>query len=108
MTPADNIDDDIEDADPGLARERTELSWTRTAISFAALGGAVLKFRPYAGISILVLSALIWKLGQVARASGAGRARPRQLLLIAIAVTAVSIAALVIALLGPEPSGLRP
>ena len=106
-TPADDIEDDIEDADPGLARERTELSWTRTAISFAALGGAVLKSRPYAGISILVLSALIWKLGQVAR-SGAGRARPRQLLLIAIAVTAVSAAALVIALLGPEPSGLRP
>ena len=104
MTPAD----DIEDADPGLARERTELSWTRTAISFAALGGAVLKSRPYAGISILVLSALIWKLGQVARASGAGRARPRQLLLIAIAVTAVSIVALTIALLGSEPSGLRP
>ena len=72
MTPAD----DIEDADPGLARERTELSWTRTAISFAALGGAVLKSRPYAGISILVLSGLIWELGQVARASGAGRAGP--------------------------------
>lgn len=104
MTPAD----DIEDADPGLARERTELSWTRTAISFAALGGAVLKFRPYAGIAILVLSTLIWKLGQVAGASGAGRARPRQLLLIAVAVTAVSVVALAIALLGPEPGGLRP
>ena len=107
MTPADDIEDDIEDADPGLARERTEFAWTRTAISFAALGGVVLKSRPYAGISILVLSALIWQLGQVARAPGAGRARPRQLLLIAIAVTAVSIIALAIALLGPEPSGLR-
>ena len=103
-TPAD----DIEDADPGLARERTELSWTRTALSFAALGGAVLKFRPYAGLSILVLSALIWKLGRVARGSGAGRARPRELLLIAIAVTAVSVAALAIALVGPEPGGLQP
>jgi uncharacterized membrane protein YidH (DUF202 family) len=108
MKPADYIEDDIEDADPGLARERTELSWTRTAISFAALGGAVLKFRPYAGISILVLGAVIWKLGQVAGASGAGRARPRQLLLIAVAVTAVSVVALAIALLGPEPGGLRP
>ena len=102
-TPAD----DIEDADPGLARERTELSWTRTAISFAALGGAILKSRPYAGISILVLSGLIWKLGQVAGGSGAGHARPRQLLLIAIAITAVSIVALAVALLGPEPSGLQ-
>jgi len=103
-TPAD----DIEDTDPGLARERTALSWTRTAISFAAVGGAILKSRPYAGVSILVLSGLIWKLGQLARPSGAGQARPRQLLLIAVAVTAVSMAALAIALLNPEPGGLRP
>jgi len=104
MTPAD----DIEDSDPGLARQRTELSWTRTAISFAALGSAILKSRPWAGIPILVLSALIWKLGQLAGASGTGRSRSQHLLLIAVAVTGVSIVALAIALLGPEPSGLRP
>jgi uncharacterized membrane protein YidH (DUF202 family) len=102
MTPAD----DIEDTDPGLARERTELAWDRTAISFAALGGAILKSRPYAGIPILVLSALIWELGRLARSRGAGRSR--HLLLIAMAITGVSIAALAIALLGPEPGGLRP
>lgn len=103
-TPAD----DIEDTDPGLARERTELAWDRTAISFAALGGAILKSRPYAGIPILVLSALIWELGRLARSRGAGRSRPRHLLLIAMAITGVSIAALAITLLGPEPGGLRP
>ena len=105
MTPAD---DDIEDTDPGLARERTELAWDRTAISFAALGGAILKTRPYAGIPILVLSALIWELGRLARGEGAGRSRPWHLLLIAVAITGVSIAALAITLLGPEPAGLRP
>lgn len=31
-TPAD----DVGEIDPGLARERTSLAWTRTAISFAA------------------------------------------------------------------------
>ncbi len=41
-------DEDMADPDPGLARQRTELSWTRTAISFAALGGFLLKSRPYA------------------------------------------------------------
>jgi uncharacterized membrane protein YidH (DUF202 family) len=38
--------DDIEYAGPGLARERTELAWTRTAIAFAALGAAILRYRP--------------------------------------------------------------
>ncbi len=99
--------DDIEDADPGLARERTELAWTRTAISFAALGGVILKNHPYEGIPVLVLSALIWQLGRLARGQGAGRARGRRLLLIAAAVTGVSVVALVISLLGPQSGGLR-
>ena len=104
MRPAD----DIEDADPGLARARTELAWDRTAISFAALGGAILKSRPYAGIPILVVAALIWELGRLARPSGAAPSRPWHLLAITVAVTGVSIAALVISLLGPASGGLRP
>jgi uncharacterized membrane protein YidH (DUF202 family) len=103
MSPAD----DIEDADSGLARERTELAWTRTAISFAALGGVILKNHPFEGIPILVLGALIWQLGRLASGPGAGRARGRRLLLIAVAVTGVSVVALVISLLGPQSSGLR-
>jgi uncharacterized membrane protein YidH (DUF202 family) len=99
--------DDIEDTDPGLARERTELAWTRTAISFAALGAAILKGHPIEGLPILALSALIWKLGRVARAHGDDRERSRQLLAIAVAVTAVSLAALVISLLGRQSAGLR-
>lgn len=102
-TPAE----DIEDTDPGLARERTELAWTRTAVSFAALGGVILKAHPYAGIPILGVSALIWQLGRLAGAPGAGRSRPRRLLLIAVAVTGVSLAALGLTLIGPEPGGLR-
>jgi uncharacterized membrane protein YidH (DUF202 family) len=104
MAPAD----DIEDADPGLARDRTELAWTRTAISFAALGGLIIKNRPFAGLPVLVLSALIWVLGRLTSTTGAGQARARHLLLITVAVTGVSITALVITLLGPEASGLRP
>ncbi|MBV9205698.1 MAG: DUF202 domain-containing protein, partial [Actinobacteria bacterium] len=30
---------DTADPDPGLARARTSLAWTRTAVSFAAVGG---------------------------------------------------------------------
>ncbi|HUL24380.1 MAG TPA: DUF202 domain-containing protein [Streptosporangiaceae bacterium] len=103
MAPAD----DIEDADPGLARERTELAWTRTAISFAALGGVLLKSHPYAGVPILAVSAVIWELGRLARAPGAGYAQPRHLLLITVAVTGVSLAALMLSLLGSGSGGLR-
>ncbi len=97
--------DDIEDTDPGLARARTALSWTRTAISFAALGAAIVKSRPYAGIPILILSALIWGMGQLVREPGSDQARARRLLLITLAITGVSIVALAIALLSPEPGG---
>jgi uncharacterized membrane protein YidH (DUF202 family) len=97
--------DDIEDADPGLARARTALSWTRTAISFAALGAAVLKSRPYAGIPILIVSGLIWGLGQLTRAPATGQALSRRLLLITVAITGVSIVALAIALFSPERGG---
>ena len=46
MTP----DHDVEDIDPGLARERTELAWHRTAISVAALGAAILRIGLAAGL----------------------------------------------------------
>jgi uncharacterized membrane protein YidH (DUF202 family) len=99
--------EDIEDTDPGLARERTELAWTRTAISFAALGAAIVKSHPLEGLPILALSAVIWKLGRLARAHSDERERPRRLLVIAVAVTAVSLAALAISLLGRQSAGLR-
>ena len=96
MTPAD----DIEDADLGLVRARTALSWTRTAISFCALGAAILKSRPYAGIPILILGGLCWGLGQLTRGPGTAQGRSRRLLLIALAVLGVSVVALAIALTG--------
>ena len=37
------IPPDYEDADPGLARVRTSLAWTRTALSFAAVGAVALR-----------------------------------------------------------------
>lgn len=98
MTPVD----DIEDANPQGARERTELAWTRTATAFAALGGAVLKDHLRAGLPILALSALVWRLGPLARGQAAGTAQDRRLLLLTILVTGVSLVALVISLLSPS------
>ena len=103
MTP----DDDVEDIDPGLARERTELAWHPTAISVAALGAAILKIRLGAGVTILIISAVVWELGRLSRVPGAGHARGRRLLLITVIITGISVVALIISFLGPRSGGLR-
>ena len=96
----------MEDADPGLATERTELAWTRSSISFAALGVAILKFRPAAGIPILVFSVLVWSVGHLRR-DEAGTAS-RRVLLVTIAVILLALVALLLTILGHDDQGLRP
>jgi len=86
--------------DLGLFRERTELAWTRTAISFAAVGAVMLKYRPEAGIPVLVLSPLIWRLGRLPDRPGSARAHNRRLLLITVITTAIGVAALVFSFVG--------
>ena len=90
--------DDPEESDPGLARERTSLAWTRTAISFAALGGAVLKVNVAFGLIILAMATIVWRLGWMQR-PGAQR-----LWLITVSVVVVAVLSLVIALVGPDAS----
>ena len=92
--------------DPGLARARTRLAWTRTALAFAAIGGVILKRDLAAGFVVLALSGLVWLLGRLALVPGPVRGRPGPLLVISIAVTGVAIVALMLTLLGPQTSGL--
>ena len=54
--------DDHEDADPGLARARTSLAWTRWALPFAAVGAVVLKKDVIAGLIIIAAAPVIWQL----------------------------------------------
>jgi hypothetical protein len=93
--------------DPGLARARTRLAWTRTALAFAAIGGFILKRDLAAGFVVLGLSCLVWVVGRLAGMPGQVRARPGRLLVITIAVTGVSVVALMLALFGPQTPGLR-
>jgi uncharacterized membrane protein YidH (DUF202 family) len=63
---------DLEGLPPSLAKERTELAWTRTVIAFAAVGGAILKANIAAGLTVIALALLIWG---VVRAPGRRRRR---------------------------------
>ena len=93
--------------DPGLARARTRLAWTRTALSFAAIGGVILRHELAAGFVVLGLSALVWGVARLAGVPGRPGARRGRLLVIALAVTAVAAVALALVLFGPQTAGLR-
>lgn len=104
--------DDPEERDVGLARERTSLAWTRTAIAFGAVGGAVLKANVITGLIILALAPVVWHLGRVSRGS-ASRAglpfvTPTRLFLITVAIVAVALICLAVAIFGKSaPGALR-
>lgn len=83
---------DIEDADPGLARVRTSLAWTRTALSFAAVGGVMLKENVVPGLVILAASLVIWRLGRL------DYHHPGRLKLVTATIVAVAVVALAVAL----------
>jgi uncharacterized membrane protein YidH (DUF202 family) len=82
-----------DDADPGLARARTSLAWTRTALSFAAVGAVALKKDVIAGLLIIATVPVIWRLGRIAHH------RPGRLRLVTATIVAVSVVALVVALI---------
>ena len=105
--PAIEPADDIEDADPGLARERTRLAWTRSSISFAAIGVVILKDRPLVGAPVLILSAVIWTVGRMRRTPGRAGVARKRVAFVAVCVAAIAVAALVIAFAGPSSHGMR-
>jgi uncharacterized membrane protein YidH (DUF202 family) len=100
------LPDDPEDADPGLARERTRLAWARTSIAFAAVGAVMLKTEVVPGLIVLATAPLVWAVGQFAGRSLAGP-RPGRLLVVTVIVTAIAVLAVVAVLVGHAPVSLR-
>jgi uncharacterized membrane protein YidH (DUF202 family) len=110
--PGEPVPEDIEFADTGLARERTRLAWTRSAISFAAIGVAILKARPLIGAPLLVLSVVVWAVGRLPHWPGPHSANleavaRHRTAVVTAAVIVVAGTALAIALLGHSPHGLK-
>jgi uncharacterized membrane protein YidH (DUF202 family) len=113
----DQAGDDPEERDAGLARERTSLSWTRTAIAFAALGGTVLKVNLATGLIILVIAPVIWQLGRMSKGAIPGidggppamsEVSATRLFVITVSIVGVALLCLVIAILGRSaPGALR-
>jgi len=104
--------DDPEERDPGLARERTSLAWTRTALSFAALGGVMLKANVLTGLIILAVAPAVWQVGRIARGRPPAACLPvvgaARLFLIAVSIVAVSLLCLAVAVFGRSvPGALR-
>jgi hypothetical protein len=101
--------DDLEDLDPTFARDRTLFAWTRTALSFLAVGGTVIKTDPAAGSAILGIGGVIWVLGHLqdrtARSRGAFSSRGGRVRIIAVATMLISAVALLVALFEGGPSG---
>jgi len=107
--PDETAASETEEGDAGLALERTSLSWTRTAISFAALGGVMLKNNVITGLLILAVVPLIWRLGRPPRSgsppSGLPTVGAMRIRVITASVVGVALLSLLIAVLGPSVPG---
>jgi uncharacterized membrane protein YidH (DUF202 family) len=82
---------DPDEPDLGRARERTSLAWTRTALSFAAVGVVVLRKDVVPGLIILCTAPVTWQLGRLAHHL------PGRLELVTVTIVAVALAALIVA-----------
>jgi uncharacterized membrane protein YidH (DUF202 family) len=85
------VQDDDEDGDPGMARARTSLAWTRTALSFAAVGVVVLRKDLVPGLIILAAVPVVWQLGRLAHHL------PGRLKLVTVTIVVVALVALAVA-----------
>ena len=98
--------DDPEFADPGLARERTRLAWSRTAIAFAALGAAVLRKDVIDGLIVLAGAPLVWAVGRFAARESRPEQKSARLLVVSLTVIGAAVVAALVAFLGHAPASL--
>jgi putative membrane protein len=98
---------DPDGPDYGFAAERTYLAWTRTGLSLAATGGAVLKLFPplvvpgarfVVGIVMIAMGAVAWLLGSWQLRAPAPASRARRLRWFSLGMSVVAAGALALGL----------
>jgi uncharacterized membrane protein YidH (DUF202 family) len=95
------------DEDRGLARERTSLAWTRTALSFGAVGGVIVKSHLVTGLIVMGCAPVIWQLGRQTMREAPGPTVGRRMRTIMIAIVAVAVVAAVASFLSKGTVRLR-
>jgi uncharacterized membrane protein YidH (DUF202 family) len=96
------------DEDRGFARERTALAWTRTALSFGAVGGVIVKSHAVLGLIVLGCVPVIWQLGRLTMQEVPDQTLDRRMRMIIVVILAVAVMALVVSFLGKStPLRLR-
>jgi hypothetical protein len=98
--------DDLDEPGIGDPANRTRLSWTRTAIAFAAIGAAMLKSSLIAGAVVIALSLPIWAVAQRVRHTADAASAASGFALVTGTVVLVAIAALAVAFFGHSPDTL--
>jgi uncharacterized membrane protein YidH (DUF202 family) len=109
LEPSETAASETEEGDVGQALERTSLSWTRTALSFAVLGGVVLRQNVITGLIILAVVPLIWRLGRLSVSGSLPSQLPsvggRRIRVITVSIVGVALLSLLVAVLGPSVPG---
>jgi len=95
------------EADATLAGERTMLAWTRTIVAFVAIGAAVAKLRPLAGIPIVIVGAALWPVARPRTSGDAAASARARVRAVTAAITAVAVLSLLIALAGRGSAGFH-
>jgi uncharacterized membrane protein YidH (DUF202 family) len=85
---------------------RTRLAWTRTAVAFLAIGGAMLKSSPVAGFAVLLTSLPVWAVARRTDRTRLAASSPSGLRLVTATVVLVALVALVVAIFGHSPDSL--
>ena len=55
------------------------------------MGAAILRYRPAIGLPVVILSAVVWRLGRLPGTADEGGTRDRRLLLITVTITGISL-----------------
>ena len=87
------------------------LAWRRTALSFAAVGGVLLKVNVITGLLVLAVAPVVWQLGRVRRGRDGDSLPvigPSRLFAITVSIVAVALLSLLVAIFGHSvPGALR-